>query len=85
MNGELESIATSRFGYYDTDLVADYIVDKIVNKGDNPLFLYASFNAPHDPWQVCTQHVHVVYDKRLIHKLHHAWQREGGKSNKKRA
>jgi len=45
-------VAATRTGEYDTDIITDFIVDKITNKGPNPLFLYASYNAPHDPWMV---------------------------------
>ena len=47
-----ENVAVDNEGVYDTDLITDFLIEKIENRGSNPLFLYGSYFAPHDPFQV---------------------------------
>lgn len=48
----LVSIGNESIGRYDVDILTDAIVDRIQRKDDDPLFMFASYFVPHDPWQV---------------------------------
>jgi arylsulfatase len=51
---------------YCTDLFTDAAIDYIETHQDNPFFIYLSYNAPHDPYQVPQRYL-GLYDSLIIH------------------